>query len=127
MSEKLYIEYCIDCDTHRWCTRHNEEQYLDMFNRATDAIMSENPNIEVFSNQIPIGFQDKFFMSGDEAFKSVSRVRFPRVGAFEIYFDRKEIWSKLKSGQWPNCAGIAAKVKEMLESNKLPPIAPVAP
>lgn len=28
---KISIEYCKSCETHNWCTHHNEERYKQAF------------------------------------------------------------------------------------------------
>jgi len=27
----IYVEYCRSCDTHSWCTHHDESKYHDTF------------------------------------------------------------------------------------------------
>jgi hypothetical protein len=54
------------------------------------------------------------------------KVRYPRVGSFEIYYDKKQIYSKLEIGQWPSAAAIAHKIKDTKETLKLPPLAPAS-
>jgi hypothetical protein len=39
------------------------------------------------------------------------RVRFPRIGAFEVWFGGKYVFSKLAHGQWPNPKHIAEKIR----------------
>jgi len=59
----------------------------------------------IHGNVVPIGFKDKFFNGNSSSSWSIlkrDRVKFPRVGAFEVYYDMKCIASKLDTGRWPN-------------------------
>ena len=31
----LYVEYCRSCDTHSWCTHHDELKYHETFLKCT--------------------------------------------------------------------------------------------
>lgn len=68
-----------------------------------------------------MGFDDSFFMSKDAPTRNI---KFPRIGAFEVYYNQKVIFSKLEIGTWPNSAGIAEKIKNAGEADKLPPLVP---
>ena len=35
----LFVEFFRACDTHRWCTHHNEEKYLTYFNKCKNIII----------------------------------------------------------------------------------------
>jgi selT/selW/selH-like putative selenoprotein len=54
-------------------------------------------------------------MGSEGVMKSGEKVRFPRVGAFEVFFNQKTIYSKLEIGQWPNAQAIANKIKSAIE------------
>ena len=41
-------------------------------------------------------------------------VRFPQMGAFEVYFKRRKIFSKLKTSNWPNSDTIIKKIQMVL-------------
>jgi hypothetical protein len=52
--------------------------------------MSETPSVIVHPNQIPLGFENQFFTDDEQsAIKRIGKVRFPRIGAFEVFFGRK--------------------------------------
>ena len=45
-------------------------------------------------------------------------VHFPRLGSFEIYVDRIQIFSKIKSNMWPNVEKHSDTIIEMMEGKK---------
>ena len=51
---------------------------------------------------------------------SEKKPNFPRIGAFEIYFQEKIVFSKLESGLWPQSTIVANKIREVLDQSKLP-------
>ena len=126
MGHRCYVEFCINCKHHNWCTRHKEEKYLEYFNKLKMKIMQTAPQVITYPNTIPLGFEDNFFTE-DEEISMIARygkVKFPRVGAFEVYFNRKVIYSKLSNhGLWPNIELVAKKVAEELERISRPPVA----
>ena len=80
------------------------------------------PSVIVYPNKIPEGFEQLFFT--DESSISLQKhqkVKFPRIGAFEIYFNQKVIFSKLKNGTWPSSRAIANIIKSELELMNRPP------
>ena len=78
----------------------------------------------VYPNTIPLGFEDNFFTEDENLIKRYGKVKFPRIGAFEVYFNRKVIFSKLTNGGlWPNHDVVARKIAEELERLQRPPMA----
>ena len=82
--------------------------------------MRKIPDVMVQGNVVPMGFKDRFFMesefiSGNKA----NRIQFPRVGAFEVFFDSQVIFSKLANGNWPNPRAIVRKIQEIRVTRKL--------
>ena len=50
-----------------------------------------------------MGFKNEFFVDTEYSFiHKANKMQFPRVGAFEVYFDSQVIHSKLENGLWPN-------------------------
>jgi hypothetical protein len=41
----VFIEYCVGCDSHNWCTRHNEQRYATYFTQLKAEIEKENPDV----------------------------------------------------------------------------------
>ena len=35
----IFIEYCRSCETHSWCTHHDESKYHDTFLKCTSFFM----------------------------------------------------------------------------------------
>ena len=104
-------------------TRHNEARYSDLYNEIMNKIMRVVPQVIVYGNKIPEGFEQLFFI--DDSAGAMShhhqKVKFPRIGAFEIYFNQKVIYSKLKNGLWPSANAVANMIKSELEKLNLPP------
>jgi len=40
----VYIEHCINCNTHAWCTNHNESKYSSYGLKVKDAVEKNYPN-----------------------------------------------------------------------------------
>ena len=119
-NEKVYIEHCQGCSTHGWCTKHDESKYQSYFENCKAKILVICPEVQVVANQIPIAFSNKFTYS-DDSKPWEGKHSFPRIGAFEIYFKDKIIFSKLETGLWPQSTIIAKKIRELLDQIKLPP------
>ncbi len=105
----VYIEYCRACDTHSWCTHHDEGKYLSYFDKCKNysisvatMITNEFPDINVVGNKAPAhltpltGYDNKFYNS-----KTKKYINFPAIGAFEVVFCGQTIFSKKKTNAWP--------------------------
>ncbi|CAG9334372.1 unnamed protein product [Blepharisma stoltei] len=117
-AEIVYFEHCIQCSSHRWCTNHDEEKYKSYFNECRNAIASNCRGVNVVENQIPLGFNTKFIDISEPLRPGKSH--FPRIGAFEVYFRGKLIYSKLQTGKWPSATRLAGMVKDLMEEKKQP-------
>lgn len=118
-NEKVYIEHCQGCSSHSWCTKHDETKYSSYYENCKGKIVAICPEVQIVANQIPLAFKKKF--SDDENSKPwEGKFCFPRIGAFEIYFQDKIIFSKLETGLWPQSAVVANKIREILNSSKIP-------
>ena len=76
-----------------------------MYSAVKNEIQRTFPDMNVHPNVVPIAFKDKFFGENTTSSFSLSkgnRIKFPRVGAFEVYYDGKVVASKLETGRWPN-------------------------
>ena len=108
-----YIEFCINCSQHLWCSWHKEERYLQFFQMTSDAIKRVNPQVQVFANVVPPEMRDKFYTDQDnreDPIGALGKTKWPRIGAFEVYYKGKLLSSKLASKTWPSCATVAARV-----------------
>jgi hypothetical protein len=122
---KIYIEYCINCESHQWCTNHKLGKYMDYVNLVKSAINREIPESRIIENDLPSEKSDKIVknynnITCDSVAKYTSKKggksRFPRVGAFEIYFKHKTVFSKLKNGIWPSIDKLANKLRAMVDN-----------
>jgi len=84
-SNSVFVEYCIDCAVHTWCTKHDEAKYQQFFKNVKDAVETEFEQIQVYGNRSPLN----------------GKIRSPTLGAFEVVFRGYVIFSKLKTGLWP--------------------------
>lgn len=97
-SNEIHIEVCQNCRLHRWCTRHDEKKYNLLFETVSKAITKDlGSNYQVFKN------------------KNVDK---PRIGAFEVVFKGEMVFSKIKSGFFPNNSQVVPKIKEIIEGKR---------
>lgn len=120
-TDKVYIEHCQSCSSHSWCTKHDESKYLSYYENCKAKILVICPEIQVVSNQIPLAFSKKFTET-ENSRPWEGKHSFPRIGAFEIYFKDKIIFSKLETGMWPQSTVVANSIREYLDQSKLPPV-----
>ena len=112
--EKVYIEHCISCKSHTWCTNHDEEKYKDYFNRCQASILRICYNVTVVENVIPEGFTGQFITFPNTS--KPGKFHFPRIGSFEVYFRGTVIFSKIESMKWPHASKVAEKIKEIQDT-----------
>ena len=112
--EKVYIEHCMGCNGHKWCTNHDENKYATYFSSCKTAILRICPHVTVVENQVPLGFQNKFIT--DSTISEFGKFHFPRIGAFEVYFRGAIVFSKIQSMKWPLPINIANKIKDIQEA-----------
>lgn len=110
----MYIEYCVFCSKHRWCTYHNEEKYTRYYRECCSSITAKCPEVEVCANLIPPNYQTCFAKEG-QPWRGVHS--FPRIGAFEVYFRGRVLFSKLESRVWPNPSLVGQTIWDLV-SNK---------
>ena len=46
----FYIETCVNCHTHQWCTRHKSEVYSSYAQKVTARINEIAPGVAVHTN-----------------------------------------------------------------------------
>ena len=99
-SELIFvIESCQNCKQHGWNTRHDEQKYLDFFNKGkppfpvissvSAAIVEKIPNALTMRNQIPKAYlpYDLYCNLIPNADPNTSYFQqVPRTGAFEVSF-----------------------------------------
>ena len=97
-SSEIHIEVCQNCRLHRWCTRHNEKKYNQIFESVAQAINKElGPSYKVLKN--PNNPK-------------------PRIGAFEVTYKDKVIFSKITKGCFPEPSAVGLKAKEIVEGKQ---------
>jgi hypothetical protein len=100
---------------------------MEYYNAVKNKILMTTPFISVTPNVIPIEFKNKFFTEDETSLmKRIEKIKFPRIGAFEVYYNGKVVFSKLSHGNWPNPTRIADEIKELSEIAQRPVI-PKAP
>ena len=129
------FEYCVNCQHHAWCTFHEQSRYLYFLDITRKAILDKVPSATIVENTLPRQFLRKVSRAFEQEASFRSKpipltptvwderveqyVRFPRVGAFEVYWNGRVIYSKLRTGMWPNPTMVAAYLKELVrDKNK---------
>lgn len=112
--EKVFIEHCVSCKSHHWCTNHDEDKYKEYYSRCQAAISRGCFNVTVVENQIPDGFTDQFIT--DPNLSKPGKFHFPRIGSFEVYFRGVCVFSKINSMKWPKASKVAEKVREIQDT-----------
>lgn len=94
-TNEIHIEICQNCRLHRWCTRHNEKKYNELFETVSKALIdSLGPSYKVLKNP---------------------NITKPRIGAFEIVYQNQVIFSKITKGCFPDPKTVALQAKEIIE------------
>jgi len=70
-----------------------------------------HPEISVIENKNPSGYTRISSGNWRNNNNKNQVIKFPRLGSFEVFFNKKCIFSKLKSGNWPE----KGQVLEMIE------------
>ena len=86
----ISIELCQECSKHKWCTRHDEKKYNDLFEEVKKEVQLLYPNVQVLKN---------------------FEIKKPQIGAFEVKINDSTIFSKVKSGLFPVPAALAQRIK----------------
>lgn len=115
----MCIECCQSCKQHSWNTRHDEAKYLNFFNLIAEGVQSVKPEVRVLRNQIPKAYVDydlyyNLIPNEDPNAKTFDQL--PRVGAFEVSYKGKLIFSKLLSCRWPHISKVANKCLGMIDA-----------
>lgn len=84
MDLRVSVECCQTCALHAWCTKHDETKYRHYYHSLKSRLALRAPNLTVCKNLTKSGV-----------------AIIPRVGAFEVKFREKTVFSKLKTGSWP--------------------------
>jgi selT/selW/selH-like putative selenoprotein len=115
------IETCQNCKSHGWNTRHDENKYLDYFNRVSQAIVERIPNAVTMRNQIPkeyLPFDLYCNLIPNSDANSSAFMQVPRTGSFEVSFKGLLIFSKLQGAYWPNVELVASKCEQIIGADQ---------
>ena len=117
--DRVYIEFCVKCEQHQWCTQHNSAKYLNYFNQCKAELQRFRSELRVLANEIPPKLAKTYHLRPEGEVKVVpGKLAFPRLGAFEVYYRGTVLFSKLESGLWPRpdllCESLA-KLQEELQ------------
>ena len=100
----MSVECCQTCALHAWCTKHDETKYRHYYHLLKTKLALRAPNLTVCKNLTKSG---------------VAIV--PRVGAFEVKFREKTVFSKLKTGSWPVLDQLINHLTDLSQKPDFPP------
>ena len=123
------IEYCFDCQTHQWCTRHKSEMYLDYATKMQSAIeaklgagsvlmnkfdtrLCEDQTIELDGKTLQYSATPHMGVLYDRCLSfegDVGTIGNFLMGAFEVYYMGVRIYSKKQSNIWPSIPMVVEK------------------
>lgn len=114
--DRVYVEFCTHCERHQWCTKHNAAKYLQYYSACRDQLVAVKPSLAVCGNVVPPGLERQFYASPENDVLVVpGKLGWPRIGAFEVYYRGKRVFSKLETGLWPQPGLVAEKIREIDE------------
>jgi predicted Rdx family selenoprotein len=116
----VYIEHCIGCSSHAWCTSHEASKYIQYYDACASAIQTLCPGLTVVQNQIPQFITSRVLRSKAQPW--THKPSHPRIGAFEVYFQDRVLFSKLEHGLWPHPGALAKRIREVIDQPKLPSV-----
>ena len=88
------VQVCINCTSHAYCTHHSEEKYRNLFLSLREEVHKITTSIEIVKN------------CGKE---------WPQIGAFEVQFKDKVLYSKLSTTKWPKVDLLAKKIVDYIQ------------
>ena len=86
----VHLEVCDFCEDYLWCTHHKQAKYWD------------------FASLMKAAVTEKL---GENWHCAVNCTEKVRLGAFEVTYNGKTMFSKLERMMWPRCGLIADKIK----------------
>merc|ERR1712232_1275718 len=93
----VYLEVCDYCEDFLWCTHHKQEKYWH------------------FASLMKAAVAEKL---GENWHCAVNCTEKVRLGAFEVTYKEKTMFSKLERMIWPRCSLIADKIKQEFEGGE---------
>ena len=86
-----------------------------MYEKVRSAIESECPEVVVLENEQHPSIKPILSQKPDRM--PNPNLKFPKTGSFEVYFRGKVIFSKLKTGMWPNPLTVANSARNLLDNH----------
>jgi len=99
MGYTITIDICSNCQSHKWCTRHEEGTYLKLAAELRDSITSNVDDVEVEVNKVGD-------LGGD------------RLGSFEVRCQGVTLFSKLALRYFPHTALLTNRIVTFLSDLK---------
>ena len=91
----IKIEVCSNCNSHSWCTRHDEAAYLKLANELKDALASATSQWSTVVNVV--------LVSGS------------KMGSFEVSIGSNVLFSKLALGYFPHVTLLTERVVQYFQ------------
>lgn len=85
---------------------------MNYYNKVAEGVMSQDGGVQVLRNQIPKEYVDYdlyYNLIPNSDGNSNVYDQLPRVGAFEVSYKGKLIFSKLLGLKWPNITKVVKK------------------
>ena len=102
------------CPDHGWCTNHDESKYLNYYEKVSLSINATCPELYIETNNLNLMSRNMLGLYNSQA-NLYKKLSFPRIGSFEVLFRGKLIFSKLKTGRWPNPLKIAEEIRNIID------------
>jgi len=93
LEKVIQIEICRECRLHSSSTWHDESKYKKNYVEVKEAVESHIPGCKVVEKIDP----------------------WINLGAFEVYHEDQLIYSKKKSGLWPNAKAVAQRISQYFD------------
>lgn len=65
-SLRVYLEYCVNCESHQWCTNHKSDKYKNYVAQVKSAINSQIPECTIIENDLPKEKSDRLIKTHDK-------------------------------------------------------------
>ena len=102
MDLRVTVECCQACAQHAWSTKHDEAKYRFYFQQLKNKLALQAPTLTLAKNLTRNGVPVA-----------------PRTGAFEVKFRDKTVFSKLKTGTWPQIDQLVQRLSELSQRPEL--------
>ena len=86
----IHLECCFDCAEHKWCTQHNQAKY----DKFKSCLISE------VAKEL-----------GNDWYVAVNCIEKVKLGSFEVLYEDKIYYSKIKTTMWPHVPTVVARIK----------------